>query len=339
MEKKQGTFKLPLPEGAALDVFSEFPSAAGVPATGDCLLLEVRLPAAASLERISRAAQEIAADVRTIPGVSGTLALSSNPLDGFAYAACVVLRLDAKGSADRREVVRQVRGHMRRFAEAATTVRDPSPRARDALAIDMAVAGQELPDVRRAADALAERLRKVKDIAEVGVSYDGDAPCLMLEIDREAAGRRGVSAAETAAALEAYGSGIELGRVKSFGESLPVKLQVFPSGALEPAGKGAARVNSDAAFRRDPQDIFSSLRVSGTEGRPVPLAQVARVKLSDGRRYVERVNLYPAVAVRVSPAGGVSAAEAWSACKAAAGEALPKGCRLVWLSPSPEPGK
>ena len=58
--------------------------------------------------------------------------------------------------------------------------------------------------------------------------------------------------------------------------------------------------------------------------------------------YIERFNLQPMVRIYASPASGVSAAHAWTACKRVAAEVrkelgLGEAYRLEWLSLRPEP--
>jgi multidrug efflux pump subunit AcrB len=329
-----------LPEGVSLDTFYRSTDASGKQSDTEYLFLEAAFPAAASPERISISLQRFAAGLHAIPGVKSTLVLSESPLPPFRDGPCVILRLSTSTARDRRQVVERVAEQIQQVRDFAVTYCDLSPPVGDAPSLDMAVVGQEAPDVRRSAEMLADRLHKGKEIADVSAELPASEPLLSIEIDRERAAGQGVSLAEATTMLEAYASGVELGRMKIRGQDIPVTLELSPKEVRELDIRGRnVRVWDGTVSVRNPESAVAGMKVFTVDGHPVPFRQIARVTSTYALPHIDRLDMYPMVRLRVNLARGASPAAAWSTCKAAAATELGKTCRLVWLSAEPEPNE
>ena len=177
--------------------------------------------------------------------------------------------------------------------------------------------------LRKCAHALVERLRKDKDLIDISLDT-AESPSPFINVDREHAARAGVDLHELFATLQAYG-GIEVGRFRQFGASLPVKLEIDVPG--------------NGAFEK-----LASVKVRGVDGKLFAISQIARVRKSSEPWHVDRLNLDPMVHLYAAPVAGVSTAQAWATCKRAAMEVrkelgLREEYRLHWISPRQEPGE
>jgi HAE1 family hydrophobic/amphiphilic exporter-1 len=126
------------------------------------------------------------------------------------------------------------------------------------------------------AQKMAALVRQVPGAADVGLSTRGQAPELIVELDRPLAGSLGVTASQVAASLRPAFAGIDAGDwVDPAGETRDVTVRFAP---------GA---------RERPADLAQlPLMIPGADGRPValPLGQVARVRQALGPAQIDHLN-------------------------------------------------
>ena len=71
------------------------------------------------------------------------------------------------------------------------------------------------------------------------------------------------------------------------------------------------RIESDS---KKPADI-GKLAVRSVSGRMVPLSAIVSVRMTAGRAYIDRFNMYPMVEVSANPAAGISLDQVHAICE------------------------
>ena len=87
---------------------------------------------------------------------------------------------------------------------------------------------------------------------------------------------------------------------------------------------------------RDRVEDIKRLEVRSTQGRMVPLSQLATVHVREESATLDRLNLYPMVEITANPAPGEPLSAVRALCETAAAE-LPPECVLIWLEELPAP--
>ncbi len=169
------------------------------------------------------------------------------------------------------------------------------------------------------ADGLATRLSQDGSLTDV---WSGPRPVTVpsVDIDRAKAAAMGVSLAEISAWIQPVLGPVRAGSIKGFGRTWPVWVE-FDWG------------------RPIDIDTLEQLKVRNDKGEMVPFRSIATLRQDRAPDRLERVDLFPAVSITASLAGGVSLAEARFVCEGLAEEVLAtEGAldyRLAWLRVMP----
>ena len=168
------------------------------------------------------------------------------------------------------------------------------------------VAGNALPDLRRAAAVVTERLEQRPELWGVRSSFEGGPPELRVTLDRAMADALGVNLADVSRVLEASLDGRVATRLSTGDEERDVSIRL-----PQPS-----------------RDTLASLQFLTASGQPVAVGQVARFEEVPGAREVFRRDQRRVAEVTAQLAAGVNQAEAIDAAAAALVEApLPGGVR------------
>jgi multidrug efflux pump subunit AcrB len=327
LQEKVAQLRKLLPMGLELSIAFDFTpnlEAPGKPTTPEYLLLDPRLPAGASLERVERILARAAEVLRRTRGVQNVLTVTENPFDRFdrfdrdGDRPCILVPLMPAGKreAGRDQVIRAVRNRL--FEE----LRDMSIRVRDlsgpsrfpecTYPVELALGGEEGPKVKELAGKLAEQLRRSKKLTDVWSSAE-TAPqrTLFIEVDRTKARTMGVSLDDVFKTLQTYTGSMYINDFNRFGRTWRVTVQVGDR-------------------PRDLAKGLKQLKVRNEKGDMVPLAALVQVQelASAGVHY--RIDKRPAEKITANLAPGVTPAEARKLCESLAAK-LGKEVRLVWL--------
>ena len=168
------------------------------------------------------------------------------------------------------------------------------------------VAGNSLPDLRRAAAVVKERLEQRPELWGVRSSFEGGPPELRVTLDRAMADALGVNLADVSRVLEASLDGRVATRLSTGDEERDVSIRL-----PQPS-----------------RETLASLQFVAAGGQPVAVGQVARFEEVPGAREVFRRDQRRVAEVTAQLAAGVNQAEAVAAAAAALVEApLPGGVR------------
>jgi cobalt-zinc-cadmium resistance protein CzcA len=134
--------------------------------------------------------------------------------------------------------------------------------------VGISLYGDDLDKLREKAEEVSNALAKVPGAADVQVEQTGGLPYLRVIVDRQAVARHGVNARDVLDAVAVIG-GKEVGQVYEGQRRFPVQVRLGPDW-------------------RDRLEAIRQIRVADRNGRPVPLEQLAAIKLEEGPAQVSR---------------------------------------------------
>ncbi|MHB1216537.1 MAG: efflux RND transporter permease subunit, partial [Thiobacillus sp.] len=172
--------------------------------------------------------------------------------------------------------------------------------------------GPDLATLNRLAGEIFSVVGKVPGASDVYTQQNEGVQYLQAEIDRDAAGRFGLSADDIAALLRTQLEGEVIGVIQQQGRRVPLQLRGPPG-------------------LRESPDALQAIRLVLADGREISLDQVAHLKRTNGPVAVKRENAARFTVVQTNVAGRdlvsfVTAAQA----AVAAQVKLPAGYRLAW---------
>ncbi|MFC3712292.1 multidrug efflux RND transporter permease subunit [Sphingoaurantiacus capsulatus] len=150
------------------------------------------------------------------------------------------------------------------------------------------------PDAAVLADwtpRLVEKLREAKVLADVSDDLQSGGLQAFVEIDRAAASRLGINAADINAAL-----------YNAFGQRQIATM-------FTQANQYRVVIEADPALQQGPEDL-GRIFVKAAGGTPVPLANLARIEVRAAPLLLNRVGQFPAATVSFNLAPGVSLSDA-----------------------------
>jgi Cu/Ag efflux pump CusA len=172
--------------------------------------------------------------------------------------------------------------------------------------------GPDLSVLRGLAASAQKVLTEVPGIVDLGNQEQASVPQLLIEFDRPAMARHGVTAASLARTVEALFQGSEVGQIAEGGV----------------VSRVVVRYPED--LRRDRSQI-ESLPVTAPNGRVLPLAEVARIRFDLGPSLIRRENVQRMAMLTANVAGADLAGTVEEAARRLDAQvALPTGYRIVY---------
>lgn len=180
--------------------------------------------------------------------------------------------------------------------------------------IQLELEGRNLEVLAGLSRRIAEQVRQVEGVVDVGLSSKGQAPELEVEIDRALAGELGVSVAQVAQALRPAFAGVDAGDwVDERGETRDVVVRL---------ARGS---------RAGPSDLERlPLVATAPDGQPslVPLGQIAQVQAGLGPARIEHIDRERVIRIQANTAGRPLSEVVQDIEQRLAGVALPAGYTL-----------
>jgi cobalt-zinc-cadmium resistance protein CzcA len=172
--------------------------------------------------------------------------------------------------------------------------------------------GPDLATLNRLAREIFSVVEKVPGASDVYTQQNGGVQYLQAEIDRDAAGRFGLSAEDVAMLLRTQLEGEIIGSIQQQGRRIPLQLR-------------------GPADMRESPDALQAIRLTLADGRVISLDQVAILHRTTGPVAVKRENAARFTVVQSNVAGRdlVSFVEAAKAAVAAQVK-LPPGYSITW---------
>ena len=292
-------------------------------------LVIAQLPEGASLERTTRALDDITTRVQAQPGVekvvaiAGLAALNDSASLSSAGVAYVILK-----DWDQRKKGEDLLGLYKGLSARVQTIPDgtalviPPPAIQGIGNVAGATMKVEIRDgsfdyfkLQRLAQAIADRARGQSMVASATNVFLADAPQLNVNIDRVKAETLGVPLGNALDALSSYIGSSYVGQFNKFGRVFQIYVQ------------------AEASARMSPESL-QYLQVRNNDGNMVPFGTLASIQTVAGPSVISLYNLYPAATVITATAQGASSGEGIGLLEQIAKDTLPPGTGYEWTAMS-----
>jgi hydrophobic/amphiphilic exporter-1 (mainly G- bacteria), HAE1 family len=292
-------------------------------------LIAVQLPEGASLERTTRALDDVMKRVREQPGVDKVVAIGGldaiNDSASLANAgiAYVILK-DWSERGKKEDLLNLYLG----LSERVKTLDDglalviPPPPIQGIGNVSGATMKVELRDgsfdyaqLEHLAQAIVERASSQSAFQVVRNSFRADAPQLNVTIDRVKSETLGVPLGNALDALSSFVGSTYVGQFNKFGRVFQIYVQAEAAARLQP-------------------DSLKTLMVRNNSGGMVPLGTLADITLVSGPSLISLYNLYPAATVVANTARGFSSGQGMDLLGQIAKETLPPTAGYEWTAMS-----
>jgi len=269
------------------------------------LLVNIRLPDSASLERTGRVIQQIEKVAGKTPGVRHTVAIAGQSIllgaSAPNFGSMYVMLDDFHERAEHAQSASAISASLQEQLEAE--VSDAVVNIAGAPPIDgLGTAGgfkiviedrgdNGLAALQRTSQQIVDEGRNTSGLDKLFTSFRADTTWLFLDIDRDAAEAMGISMADVFNMLQVNLGTLYINDFNRFGRTWQVNVQ------------------ADARFRMQGDDL-SRLYVRSDRDRMVPLMSFAKLRQVSGPVMLNRYNLYSAATVNADAAPGTSSGQA-----------------------------
>ena len=289
------------------------------------LLVNLQLPDSASVQRTSQVMRRIEEMALKTPGVRHTVAVAGQSillnanapnfgamyvmLDDFAQRTDHDLAADKIAERLERELQAEIQG-------GAVHVFGAPPLDGLGTAGGFKIVVEDRGDtgpksLQRVTDGIVADGAEAKGLQNLFTSFRANTPWLYLNIDRTAAKTMGVSIGELFNVLQVNLGSLYVNDFNRFGRTWQVNVQ------------------ADASYRRQVEDL-KQLRIRSERGKMVPFGTLASVDEISGPVLLMRYNMYPAAAINVIPAAGVSSGQAIELTEDLTRRGLVRSMRVEW---------
>ncbi|MFN7806422.1 MAG: efflux RND transporter permease subunit [Planctomycetaceae bacterium] len=269
------------------------------------LLVDVRLPDSASVDRAARVMRDLERIAAEVPGVRHTLAVGGNSVllsaNASNFGTLYVMLAEFGERVPRQLTADRIAADLReRFlsqrSEAVVNVLGAPPidGLGTAGGIKLIVEDRGnwgLTTLQRISQEIVADAGGAPELVDAFTSFRADTTWLSLSIDRTAVKTLGVSMSDVFSTLQICFGSLYINDFNRFGRTWQVTVQ------------------ADARFRMQIEDM-RRLRLRNREGGMVPLGAVLSVKEVNGPVMLLRYNLYPSAAIQADAAPGVSSGRA-----------------------------
>jgi multidrug efflux pump subunit AcrB len=268
------------------------------------LLVNIQLPDSASMERTQAIVSKIEAIAGKAPGVKHTVAIAGQSAllnanaPNFASMYLMLEEFHVRGPALSAEAIgRELQAKLQHDVGDAVVNVFGAPAVEGlGTAGGFKVIVEDRGDLgmtplQQIADQIVAKGNETRGLQDFFTSFRANTPWLYLDINRQQAKMMNVSMSEVFNTLQVFLGSLYVNDFNRFGRTWQVNVQ------------------ADANFRKQIEDL-QLLKVRSDDGKMVPLATFASVKDTRGPVMIVRYNMYPAAAINLSPAPGVSSGQA-----------------------------
>ena len=286
-------------------------------------LLNVQLPAAASLERTDASCRKIdellartegIANYNTIAGFSLVSRVTASNY-GFYFVGLKPWR-DRPG-LDARTIVNRVNSQLRQVAPEATAFALMPPSI-PGLGTQGGFSfwlqdrsGGTLDFLNQNVEKFLDAARKRPELVGVTTQFTAAVPQLFADVDRDKVLKQGVALGDVYQTMQAFLGGVFVNQFNRFGRQWRVFLQ------------------AEGADRTDPSAI-GQFYVRNNDGAMVPLSTLEITRPVFGPQYTNRFNVYRGALVTGAAAPGYSSGQALDTLEQVARETLPREISYDW---------
>jgi multidrug efflux pump subunit AcrB len=289
------------------------------------LLVNVQLPDSASVQRTQETMQRIEQIALRAPGVKHTVAVAGQSLllnanapnfgsmfvmlDDFRHRLGNDLSGDAIAARLQAAFETEIRDGLINVFSAPPLEGLGTAGGFKVVVEDRGDTGMD--SLQNVADGVVTSGSRTPGLQGLFTSFRANTPWLYLNIDRTQCKTMGVSMGEVFNVLQVYLGSLYINDFNRFGRTWQVNVQ------------------AGADFRRQIEDL-RQLQIRSDMGKMVPLGALATVEPRSGPLLHMRYNMYPAAAVNITPATGVSSGQAIGMSEEIVRQELARSMRFEW---------
>jgi multidrug efflux pump subunit AcrB len=289
------------------------------------LLVNVQLPDSASVQRTGRVMHRIEEIALKTPGVKHTVAVAGQSflLNANApnFGAMYVMLDDFHQRLPHDHTGDAIAAHLQETVQ--KEIKDAVINVFGAPPLDgLGTAGgfkivvedrgdSGMESLQNVADDLVAAGSKTSGLQDLFTSFRANTPWLYLNIDRTQAKTMAVSMSEVFNTLQVYFGSLYVNDFNRFGRTWQVNVQAA------------------ADFRKQIEDL-RVLPIRSDRGKIVPLGTMSTVEDRSGPVLIMRYNMYPAAAVNVTPAPGISSGQAIELTEGLTRQGAVRSMRYEW---------
>jgi len=285
-------------------------------------MLNVQLPAAASLQRTDAVARKVEKILGETPGISAyntivgfsVLTRVTAPNNGFYF---VGLQPWHERELTARQIVNRINARFRAEIPEGTAVANMPP-AIPGLGSQGGFSfwlqdrtGGTIENLDATLQQFLAAARKRPELGTVNSPFSAAVPQVFVDVDRDKVLKEGIALGDVYQTMQAYLGGLYVNQFNRFGRQWRVFLQAEGAERTSPESIGAFYVRNDA-------------------GQMVPMSSLQTTRPTFGPQYTNRFNVYRAAQVTGTAAAGYSSGQALDALEAVARETLPRGYSYDW---------
>lgn len=288
------------------------------------VMVNVTLPAGASLERTQKVCNQVTDIVTSEPAVRNTIGLVGyNIIQGTlsANAGAVIAPLkdwderpDSKDQVTG-ELIASLQKKLSTVASAQIQVFGPPPISglSTTSGVTMELQDRSGGTIQNLYDSAVQYVGQIMQGGKIRLAYtmlNPSIPMVNVEVDRDKLMAMGIPVKSAFTAMQVNLGGYFVNQFNQFGRAWRVFIQ------------------AESRYRRQPSDV-GSIYLRGSSGEMVPLSTVCSVSETTGTDVITRYNLYPTAEINAEAAPGISSGQAMAAMEEAALQ-LPQGYGYEW---------
>jgi hydrophobe/amphiphile efflux-1 (HAE1) family protein len=290
------------------------------------VMVLVKLPSAATIQRTEALVEQLTPVVMKTPGVADVIAVPGyNLIDSIqdpsaAFLFVIFKPYDERKTPDTQleSIMKHIRVEAAKIPEAVVLVANapPIPGLGSTGGFNFEIQDLNSLGVKELTKVLHNFLaeaQKRPELAGVYSTFDPDVPQRYLEVDRVKAKTRGVSLDDLFDTLQINLGSLYVNQYNQYGRVYRVYMQA----------------EKDARFKAD--DI-TQLKVRNDKGQMIPLSAFVSIEPMVGPYNIPHYNEYGSVMVNGGPAPGYSSGQANAAMEELAAEFLPDGFGYEWTN-------
>ncbi|MGA7980006.1 MAG: multidrug efflux RND transporter permease subunit [Chromatiaceae bacterium] len=293
------------------------------------VLVNVKLPDGASLERTHEVMAQVEAAVMKVPGVEHAISIGGiSVLDNSATLAnsgvtYVVLKpWDVRGTKEGlRPVLENIQSALSQISDGVAFVLVPPPiqgignASGFQMQVELRDNSKDYAKLQRVAQAITADAATQSGILRVLSTFSAGVPQIMVDVDRVKARQLGVEVKDVFDTLQGYLGSVYVNQFNRFGRTFQVYVQ------------------ADHQYRLEPADV-GRFYVRNTRGDMIPIATLATIRYVPGPSLIGLYNLHPSAAVIGAPDLFFSSGQAMSLLAQIADHKLPSGMGYEWTGMS-----
>jgi HAE1 family hydrophobic/amphiphilic exporter-1 len=293
------------------------------------VLVSVKLPDGASLERTSDVMTQVETAVMKVPGVEHAISIGGvSVLDNSATLAnagvtYVVLKpWDVRGAKEGlRPVLENIQRALSPISDGVAFVLIPPPiqgignSSGFQMQVELRDNSKDYVKLQRVAQAITADAATQSGILRVLSTFSAGVPQIMVDVDRVKARQLGVEVKNVFSTLQGYLGSVYVNQFNKFGRTFQVYVQ------------------ADHQYRLEPSDV-SRFYVRNASGDMVPIGTLATIRYVPGPSLISLYNLHPSAAVIGAPNLFFSSGQALSLLGQIADHKLPPGMGYEWTGMS-----